>query len=119
MNILLVEDEELLCRSLTQLLQRAGFTVVAATNATDAMTAVATFVPDILITDWLLQGDIDGIALARRLRQTAPELRVIVITGLLAATARSEIQRAGIVSVILEKPFPFADLQAAITRITQ
>ena len=119
-RILLVEDEELLRTSLTSLLHRAGFDVRAARTTAEALQAQRTFAPDVLVTDWLLQGegDGDGIALARQLRQTTPALGVILITGLLASATRPEIEQGGLVAAVLEKPFLFADLLAAIRRIS-
>ena len=117
-RILLVEDEELLRTSLANLLVRAGFEVRAARTTGEALQARHDFVPDVLVTDWLLQGDCDGIALARQLRQTTPTLAVILITGLLASTTRPELEQGGLVAAVLEKPFLFADLLAAIRRIS-
>ena len=117
MRILLVEDETLLRTSLLHLLRRAGFDVQAVRGVSEALATQPEFVPDILITDWLLQGDGDGLDLARRLRQATPSLRVIVITGLLAGEARPELAPSAAGVVLLEKPFLFADLLATIERI--
>lgn len=115
-RVLLVEDEDLLRNSLDHLLRRAGLQVHAVRTAAEALLLPPDFVPDVLVTDWLLPGDCDGIQLAHRLRQSLPDLRVIVITGLLARDARGDIERDGVVSVCMEKPFLFAQLLEVIER---
>jgi two-component system, cell cycle response regulator CpdR len=117
MRILLVEDEMLLRTSLARLLQRAGFEVQAVGSAGEALATQPAFAADLLITDWLLQGDCDGLELARRLRRTTPAIQVIVITGLLAGDARPQLEPEALGATLLEKPFLFADLLAAIERI--
>ena len=118
MRVLLVEDEALLRTALEHLLRRAGFEVQAVSDAQAALATQPDFVPDLLITDWLLQGDCDGVDLGRRLRAHRPALPVVIITGLLASEARPDLDTPTAKSVLLEKPFLFAELLATIERIS-
>ena len=82
LRIALVEDESSLRTLLERTLSRAGYKVESATNGVDA---VESFLPragdfDILVTD-VVMPKLRGPALARRLREANPELKVVFMSG--------------------------------------
>ena len=62
-----------------------------------------------LVTDWLLKDEIDGLVLSRELKKNNPSLRTIVITGLPVEDARKQSADDGIFAYV-SKPFEFAAL---------
>ena len=101
--ILVVEDDPVTARLLTLLLRNDGHDVKTVVTAEDAIAGGAHFRPDMLITDWLLQSDRDGIDVARILTAQHPEMKVIFVTGLPVDQLRKRTQDLDIVDVF-EKP---------------
>lgn len=86
MHILVVEDEPLIRAVLADELRDAGFCVVEAANADEALDYVRSNQPfDLLFTDVQMPGTIDGLELARKLRQLHPSLPMIITSGAIAA----------------------------------
>ena len=81
-NLLLVEDEPLICDIVAEALEEQGFEVRAVSNAADALRHLLSGLPvDILFTDINLPGDMDGAALALRARELRPNLPVMYTSG--------------------------------------
>ncbi len=78
-RVLLVEDESAVRELLSSALERNGFDVVTAGSAEEAL-ALASPSFQILLSDISLPG-MSGVQLARQLRRTLPELRVLLMSG--------------------------------------
>ncbi|MBK8475660.1 MAG: response regulator [Opitutaceae bacterium] len=69
-RILVVEDEAIVARDLTQQLTRLGYEPVASTpSGEEALTLVAQLRPDLVLMDIQLAGELDGIATAITVRE--------------------------------------------------
>lgn len=79
--ILIAEDEEVLRMILTDFLGDAGFVVVEAANAADALAVLDSKLVDLVFTDIQMPGVMDGIALAAWLLTHRPGLPVILTSG--------------------------------------
>src|SRR5689334_6070253 len=80
-TILLVEDTVPLLRAVQTILEEAGFTVLAAAGATEAMRlAEHAKVIDLLLSD-VMMPEISGPDLATKLKQSRPGMRVILMSG--------------------------------------
>lgn len=81
-TILLVEDEPFVREATCNILQRAGFEVLPAADAPDAMEIYEQRQPsiDLVITDMVLPGA-TGQQLGQDLRQRSPEVKVLVTSG--------------------------------------
>jgi two-component system cell cycle sensor histidine kinase/response regulator CckA len=112
--LLLVEDEAPLRRLAERALVRAGYAVVAAEDAEDALELMAGAAqPAALVSDVSMPG-MDGLALARALRQRWPGLPVLLLSGYAASTIGSDLESEGILFVA--KPYAPAALLAAVGR---
>ncbi len=82
-RILLVDDEELVCRSLQRLLRnQTRFEIRTAFHGREAERVFEREGPfDLLLTDLTLQSPRDGAELARRLVARKPDLRVVFMSG--------------------------------------
>jgi signal transduction histidine kinase/ABC-type amino acid transport substrate-binding protein/ActR/RegA family two-component response regulator len=81
-RILLAEDEDSVRKMLVTTLQIAGFEVVAAENGDTAeqiFTLDQNF--DLLVTDIVMPGTLQGTHLARNLRRANPDLPVVFLSG--------------------------------------
>jgi len=79
-RIVLVDDDPGLLRLITIRLRSEGFEVAACENASQALTTVPRFLPDVLVTD-LRMKDKDGIMLLKELQGRYPALPVILLTA--------------------------------------
>lgn len=81
-TILLVEDHAALLKLVKQILEDANFTVIAASCATHAARLEAEFpgTIDLLLTDVRMRG-MSGPALARKLKERRPQMRVMLMSG--------------------------------------
>jgi CheY-like chemotaxis protein len=120
-RVLLVDDERDLLDVLAQELGEMGFDVTALDNGRAALDAVCCQQFDALITDLKMPG-MDGLEMLRRLKQTAPHLPVIVITGYASDRARGVFDAREAYGLLL-KPFTLEDMrrmvEAAITHGAQ
>jgi two-component system cell cycle sensor histidine kinase/response regulator CckA len=102
-TVLLVEEEPLIRELSRDMLERQGFRVLTAGNASEAERIARdqdTF--DVLITAWTTSG-LAGTALVQLLRNMRPGLRVLFVAGYSDGSADSIAPPDG--SAILQKPF--------------
>jgi two-component system, response regulator PdtaR len=80
--VLVVEDEFLIRMQTVALIEQAGYTVLEACNADEAI-AVLEMREDIrvVVTDIEMPGSMDGVKLARAIRDRWPPVELIVTSG--------------------------------------
>lgn len=81
-SILLVEDEVLIRMAVSDQLRGAGYPVIEAANAHEAL-EVLRHAQDVklVISDVRMPGSIDGVELARRVRSEFPAVKVMLTSG--------------------------------------
>src|SRR6185437_6790917 len=86
--ILVVEDEALIRMGAVQMLEEAGFAVIEAWNAHDAMVVLEKR-SDVraVFTDVNMPGTWDGMRLARMIRDRWPPIHLIVTSGIVSPGA--------------------------------
>jgi len=82
-RILVVEDEAGVLKVLEVTLTRAGYHVETATSGNDAFARFKNRIDefDLLLTDVVMPGDLQGPALAQKLTELAPSLKVVFMSG--------------------------------------
>lgn len=80
-RVLLVEDESLIRMILAEALADEGFEVLEAASGDEAAHVAEGAGFDLLLTDIQMPGRLDGVALARHLLQSRPDLPVVYVTG--------------------------------------
>jgi DNA-binding response OmpR family regulator len=113
-TILLVEDEQLLRRSIMFNLDQAGYRVVTVSNAEDALEIVNREPPDLVLLDIGLPG-MDGLAALREMRKTTD-----IPTIFLTARRRELDEALGLelgADDYIAKPFDFPVLLARIKAV--
>lgn len=115
-DILIVDDEASVVEVVSLYLQREGFRVRSARNGTEALIALQTGRPALVILDLMLP-HIDGITLIRRMRET-PALDVPVI--MLTARGREADRISGLelgADDYVTKPFSPAELVSRVKAV--
>jgi DNA-binding response OmpR family regulator len=102
-KILVVDDEENVCRSVRKILSRKGYTVADALNVADAVKKINETSFDLVITD-LMMPKTNGMELLQIIRDDYPELDVIMITGYASIDSAVKATKLGATGY-LSKPF--------------
>ncbi len=113
-RILLAEDDTVMREYLTRALERAGYLVSAVDRGTAALPLIESESFDLLLTD-IVMPEMDGIELAQRAGDIAPEMRVMFITGFAAVTLKAG--KAMPQARVLSKPFHLRELVLEIDRL--
>jgi DNA-binding NtrC family response regulator len=98
--VLVVEDEVLIRMTLAAVLRDEGFDVIEACDADEALVVLATAPIDLLLTDVRMEGSMDGLHLATQVRSTTPHLKIVMVSGHLAAD-----ETHGIADAFVPKPY--------------
>ncbi len=80
-SLLIVDDERDTSESLKMFLDLKGFTVRLAFSGQEGVAAVRQAVPDLIILDLQMPGGMDGWQTLKQMRQIAPAVRVVIVTG--------------------------------------
>lgn len=112
-DILLVEDNPDVAEVAAGLLERLGHKVRLASNATSALAVLQDGAPpDLVFSDIVMAGEMDGLALARVLRERYPELPILLATGYSQAA-----EKLGDAFRVLRKPYSLDELKSAISAV--
>lgn len=113
-RILLAEDDAVMREYLTRALERAGYLVSAVDRGTAALPLIEAEPFDLLLTD-IVMPEMDGIELAQRAGEIAPDMRVMFITGFAAVTLKAG--KAMPQARVLSKPFHLRELVMEVDRL--
>ena len=109
-RILVAEDEAIIRMDLIEMLQAAGYEVVAAaTNGQEAMDLAVAHQPDLAILD-VKMPVLDGITAAAKIIEIAP---VLMLTAFSQRELVERARDAGVMAYVV-KPFTIGDLVPAI-----
>jgi two-component system cell cycle response regulator CpdR len=115
-RILLAEDDDSLRAFLARALERAGYEVRSCADGDEAADALLDADYDLLLTDIVMPGTLDGIELARRAAALKPAIRIMFITGF-AAVALSAGERGPPGAKVLSKPVHLREIVAEVERM--
>lgn len=111
-DVLVVEDDGAVRRSLERALPLHGFDVRSVSDGLAALSAIVAKSPDVVILDVGLPGP-DGLRLARRLRQDGFDVPILMLTARTAVAQRVEGLEVG-ADDYLTKPFSLEELVARL-----
>lgn len=110
-TVLLVEDNAAVRDALLQLLTKWGLSAIAVRTGEEASAAMASAGFDVVLSDWRLPGEQDGLAVLREARAKLPQLRLgLLITG----EDMQMLPNAGKEFLVLRKPLRPLRLRALL-----
>jgi len=118
--VLLVDDERAILRGMAELFDNWGIDLVTARSVAEAEQGLSSLdrIPDVIVTDYRLPGDTDGIEVIAHLRQKfGRDIPAILVTGDTAPDTILRISQAGF--PLLHKPLRPAKLRALLTHLIQ
>jgi two-component system, NtrC family, sensor kinase len=114
-TILVVEDDAELRKTSVAVLHDLGHSILLARNGAEALALLTAGDPiDILFTDVVMPGGMNGIDLAKRAVAACPGLKVLVTTGY---PAHADLRHSDF--IVLPKPFTRLDLETMIRRLLE
>jgi CheY-like chemotaxis protein len=115
MLILIVEDEPIVAWSLAQALREAGHTILGPTASSDeAIELSARFGPRLALVDITLDGEIEGISIARRLKN-----EMSIASVFMTAQPKLARENADAALGLIEKPYLPEGVSRAIAFIDE
>jgi DNA-binding NtrC family response regulator len=115
--VLIVDDERIIADTLSIILSRSGFAVMTAYNGRSALEMAELVPPELLLSDVVMEPDMDGAQLAVAVLRRCPDCKVLLFSGH-ASTVDLLVRsrELGHNFTLLTKPVHPADL---LRRITQ
>jgi PAS domain S-box-containing protein len=111
-TVLLVEDNPDVATVSASLLEQLGFTVRRVADAESALSEIERDGIDMVFTDIVMPGKMDGLALARHIKANRPGLPILLATGYSDAAANVSGDFP-----ILRKPYEIHQLSQAIAKL--
>ena len=109
-TILVVEDRTDVAEMARMILEDFGYTVLYAPDGRAALEVLAgDQAVDLLFTDMIMPGDLDGVALAREAKRRVPRIKVLLTTGYSEASLE-RTDAGGREFDVLNKPYGRSDL---------
>jgi PAS domain S-box-containing protein len=99
-NVLLVEDDDSVATTVRHVLEHGGLQCQRANNAREAVHLLETSQFDVVLSDIVMPGGMNGVDLARTVRQRWPDLPIILTTGY---TGKSDLVPNEF--IVLQKPY--------------
>jgi PAS domain S-box-containing protein len=113
-TVLLVEDNPAVADVSTGLLEQLGYTVRWVSNAETALQALEANGIDVVFSDVIMPGKMDGLGLAHTIREKNPELPILLTTGY-----SESAQDAQFDFPVLRKPYQLHDLGRELSKLTR
>lgn len=107
-GILLVDDDIITLSLLSECFRQSGLRVHCAENGEDALQMMQESTFALMLTDLQMPG-MNGLELARKARELAPDLQIVMCTGALTREVCELAGKAGIAKV-LRKPLLFQEI---------
>jgi PAS domain S-box-containing protein len=112
-RILIVDDEAELGNVAREWLESLGYTVEVLTAPGDAITELKNGTWDMLFSDVVMPGGMDGIELAKKAAALRPDLKILLTSGFAAQAASSQPLQWR----LLEKPYRKGELAQVVRKV--
>jgi len=111
-RVLLVEDDDSVAALVCEMLDELGYKAMRAVSAAHALDRLASDGPfDLVFSDMVMPGDMDGLQLAQEIARRRPELPIVLTTGYSSAAASASAEGIR----LLVKPYRIDTLAAELT----
>jgi len=110
-TILLVEDNPDVAAATAGLLEQLGYAVRWVSNAEEALAEIDADGIDLVFSDIVMPGKMDGLALAQAVREKYPRLPILLATGY-----SDTLRRTSLGFQILRKPYEIHELSQALAK---
>lgn len=113
-RVLIIDDDEIIRKSCEKVLSPEGYIVVSAQSGREGLKLLSNKPFDLVLTD-LRMPDMNGIDVLKKVKETGPDIEVIIITGYGTIKSAIEAIRYGAYDYV-EKPFSPEELLNVVRR---
>jgi putative two-component system response regulator len=113
--VLVVDDDDGVRRAITRFLELEGYNVLGAGTIAEARVLLDTREVVVVLADITMRAGDNGLDLLAEVRETHPDVDVLLMTGNSDLSSAVEALKRGAYDY-LRKPFPFETLRAALAR---
>jgi DNA-binding response OmpR family regulator len=114
-SVLIVDDEKNIRLTLSQALEALGIETDTATNGEEALVKLREKEFGLILLDLKMPG-MDGMEVLRRVSETRPDIRIIVITAYGTIESAVEAMKLGAADFI-QKPFATQEIRELVSRV--
>jgi DNA-binding response OmpR family regulator len=111
-KVLMVDDEEVFAKTVAERMRMREVNSEVVLNGEQALEFLEGRTPDVMVLDLKMPG-IEGMEVLRRVRETYPQVQVIILTGHGSEKDETEARRLGAADY-LKKPVAIETLMAAV-----
>lgn len=112
--ILIVDDDDLVLKTLNVLVSSLGYKCLLASDGVEAVEVLSNTSCDLILSD-VLMPNMDGLELLEYARKKYPKIGVIIATGFSERASYADVIQAGAIDFI-KKPIDQAELEAKLAR---
>ncbi len=116
-SILIVDDMEDMCYSLSNIVKKEGCSVFTAASGAECLEIIRSNIIDLIFLDIGLP-DSDGIKLIPIIKNITPDIDIVMITGVNEAKSVVEALKEGAIDYIV-KPFELIEFKSILSRVMQ
>jgi DNA-binding NtrC family response regulator len=116
-DVLVLDDEPIVCERLSNHLEKNDFSVEAFTESSEAIKRLAERSFDVVVTDLKMKGP-TGLEILHYVRDHTPGTQVIIITGYASIDALREAEYGGVFEFV-PKPFTMERLTSLVKKATR
>jgi response regulator RpfG family c-di-GMP phosphodiesterase len=117
-RVLILDDDELILKALTRILQSAGYDPRCYLAPEDALAALESDQPVVVISDYMMPG-MDGVTFLKQIRERAPGAVRILCTAAEDFRVALQAVNSGEVFRIISKPWHQQELLATISQAAE
>lgn len=110
--ILVVEDEDEIRDAISELLIDTGFRVFTAATGAEAIALTSEHDFELVVADIRLPGELDGLAMAQRMRMRHPSIKCLFISG-----SHDPIVCDPVLDEFISKPFRSSELLGCVWKV--
>ena len=114
LNVLVIDNEKQVRNAMQELLTATGCQVITSDSGQNAIELCQSTRPNLLLVDYQLAENENGLDVIRSIRQDYPDMPAIIISGGITQDAREQVMQHHI--ELLTKPVSAQTLQDAISR---
>jgi CheY-like chemotaxis protein len=114
-TVLVADDNEVAQRLCRRVLEKAGHTVLTASDGVEAVSIAMASSPDMILMDVAMPA-MDGLEAMRQIKAQKPSMKIVIASAHSMASDRERFLAAG-ADDVLSKPFRLTDLTAMVDKL--